>query len=111
MVERQLTRTLHYQQQQDTGPHAMRRVGAGVDQQLNHRSHAQERERLLKRLAQAPKPEARGGGGAGGTGSTGAEPASPLQALLEHARALARVAHAEYHDGQAAHECTEEHTQ
>ena len=55
---------------------------------------ARERERLLQRLQQPARPEA-------------AAPA--LQALLEQSRALAHIAHADYHDGQAAHECTESH--
>jgi len=84
---------------QSTWVDGVRRFDRQQDALLRLRD-AQERERLLKRLAQAPKPDSRS-----------SDAVSPLQALLEHARALARVAHAEYHDGQAAHECTEEHTQ
>lgn len=67
---------------------------------------AKERERLLVRVAQAAE--------AGDKKDKAASPATALDALatlLARSRALARIAHADYHDGQTAHECTEEHLQ
>jgi imidazolonepropionase-like amidohydrolase len=64
---------------------------------------AKERERLLMRVAQAME--------SGDKKDKAAAPARALDALLARSRALARIAHADYHDGQAAHECTEEHLQ
>jgi adenine deaminase len=64
---------------------------------------AKERERLLVRVAKAAE--------AGDKKDQAAPPATTLEALLARSRALARIAHADYHDGQAAHECTEEHLQ
>jgi hypothetical protein len=64
---------------------------------------AKERERLLVRVAKAAE--------AGDKKDQAAAPATALEALLARSRALARLAHADYHDGQTAHECTEEHLQ
>lgn len=67
---------------------------------------AQERERLLVRVAQAAAA-----GDKKDKGATDQSTAGALETLLARSRALARIAHADYHDGQAAHECTEEHLQ
>ena len=56
------------------------------DARLRERDR-EERERLLALLRKAP--------------------AGPLQALLNQAQAHAQALHAEYHDGQSLHECTE----